>query len=70
METVGKAREIAEQLRDLQGRHLPNLFEDAATELDRLAVFETAFFSLMNIVREYARQNGEMDARLRMKHNG
>lgn len=66
METVGSAREIAEQLRSLKGRHLPNLFEDAACELDRLAVFETAFFALMNVLREYARQNGEMDARLRM----
>jgi hypothetical protein len=69
METVGKAREIADQLRALEGRHLPNLFDDAATELDRLAVFETAFFSLMNILREYARQNGELDARLRIKHH-
>lgn len=68
METVGKARETAEQLRALEGRHLPNLFEDAATELDRLAVFETAFFALMNILREYARQNGELDARLRKQH--
>ena len=69
METVGKAREIAEQLRSLEGRHLPNLFDDAATELDRLAIFETAFFALMNILREYARQNGEMDARLRSTKN-
>ena len=66
---MSKAREIAEQLRDLQGRQLPNLFADAATELDRLEAFEAAFFSLMNIVREYARQNGELDARLR-KHDG
>ena len=69
METVGKARDIAEQLRALEGRHLPNLFDEAATELDRLAVFETAFFALMNILREYARQNGELDSRLR-KHHG
>jgi hypothetical protein len=69
MESLSRAREIAEQLRALEGRHLPNLFDDAATELDRLAVFETAFFALMNILREYARQNGELDARLR-KHHG
>jgi hypothetical protein len=69
METVGRAREIAEQLRALEGRHLPNLFDEAAAELDRLAVFETAFFELMNVLREYARQNGEMDARLRMTRN-
>lgn len=67
---MSKAREIAEQLRALEGRHLPNLFEDAATELERLEAFETAFFSLMNILREYARQNGELDARLRMKNHG
>ena len=66
METVGKTREIAEQLRCLKGRREPNLFDDAAAELDRLAVFETAFFELMNVLREYARQNGELDARLRM----
>ena len=69
METVGKAREIAEQLRCLKGRREPNLFDDAAAELDRLAVFETAFFELMNVLREYARQNGEMDARLRRTKN-
>jgi len=69
MQTAGSAREIAQRLRALEGRHLPNLFEDAATELDRLAVFETAFFALMNVLREYARQNGEMDARLRMKRH-
>jgi hypothetical protein len=70
MQTVGSAREIAQRLRALEGRHLPNLFEDAATELDRLAVFETAFFALMNVLREYARQNGEMDARLRRTQDG
>ena len=70
METVGKAREIAEQLRCLRGRREPNLFDDAAAELDRLAVFETAFFQLIDVLREYARQNGEMDARLRMKTHG
>lgn len=70
MKTVGSAREIAEHLRSLKGRHLPNLFEDAASELDRLAVFETAFFALMNVLREYARQNGEMDARLRRTQDG
>jgi hypothetical protein len=70
METVGKAREIAEQLRCLKGRREPNLFDDAAAELDRLAVFETAFFQLIDVLREYARQNGEMDARLRMKTHG
>ena len=70
MEAVGSAREIAEQLRALEGRHLPNLFEDAACELDRLAVFEAAFFALMSILREYARQNGEMDARLRRTQDG
>jgi hypothetical protein len=64
MEKVSQARDIAERLRALEGPNVPNLFEDAATELDRLAVFETAFFALMNILREYARQNGEMDARL------
>jgi hypothetical protein len=69
METVGRAREIAEQLRCLKGRREPNLFDDAAAELDRLAVFETAFFELMNVLREYARQNGEMDARLRMQRH-
>ena len=70
METVGRAREIAEQLRCLRGRREPNLFDDAAAELDRLAVFETAFFQLIDVLREYARQNGEMDARLRMKTHG
>jgi hypothetical protein len=69
MESLGRAREIAEQLRCLKGRRSPNLFDDAAAELDRLAVFETAFFKLIDVLREYARQNGEMDARLRMKHH-
>ena len=70
MESLSKTREIAEQLRCLKGRREPNLFDDAAAELDRLAVFETAFFELMNVLREYARQNGELDARLRMKTHG
>jgi hypothetical protein len=69
METVGRAREIAEQLRCLKGRRSPNLFDDAAAELDRLTAFEKAFFQLMDMLREYAQQNGEMDARLRMKHH-
>jgi hypothetical protein len=69
MESLGRAREIAEQLRSLKGQRSPNLFDDAAAELDRLTVFETAFFELMNVLREYARQNGEMDARLRMQHH-
>jgi hypothetical protein len=69
MESLSRARDIAEQLRFLKGRRSPNLFDEAATELDRLAVFETAFFKLMDVLREYARQNGEMDARLRMKHH-
>jgi len=64
------ARDIARQLRALEGRQLPNLFEDAATELERLEAFETAFFALMNILSEYARKNGELDARLKMKDNG
>jgi hypothetical protein len=70
MESLGRAREIAEQLRSLKGQRSPNLFDDASAELDRLAVFETAFFELMDMLREYARQNGEMDARLRMKNHG
>jgi hypothetical protein len=69
MESLGRAREIAEQLRCLKGRREPNLFDDAAAELDRLTAFETAFFQLMDMLREYARQNGEMDSRLRMKHH-
>jgi hypothetical protein len=69
MESLSRARDIAEQLRCLKGRRSPNLFDEAATELDRLAVFETAFFELMNVLLEYARQNGEMDARLRMQRH-
>ena len=62
---MSKAREIAEELRSLAGHNVPNLFESAARELDRLTAFETAFFSMMQILQAYAAMNAELDKKLR-----
>ncbi len=60
-----KANEIAEELRSLAGHNVPNLFESAARELDRLTAFESAFFSMMKILEAYAAMNAELDKKLR-----
>ena len=65
MESLSRAGKIAEQLRCLKGRCEPNLFESAARELDRLTAFESAFFSMMKILEEYAAMNAELDKKLR-----
>jgi hypothetical protein len=62
---MSKAREIAEELRSLAGHNVPNLFESAARELDRLTAFESAFFSMMQILQAYAAMNAELDKKLR-----
>lgn len=56
---------LQERLRSLQGPSHPNLFSQAADELDRLSAFEKAFFSVLDLVRHYAKVTGEMDAMLR-----
>jgi hypothetical protein len=64
--TNHRAKSIAADLRALAGRQVPNLLEAAADELDRLSAFESAFFSMMEIVRAYAKANGELDAASRL----
>jgi len=62
-----KANKIAAQLRSLSGSQKPNLFDSAASELERLSAFELAFFSMMEIVKCYAKANGELDFKARSK---
>lgn len=62
-----QAKRLQETLRALQGPSQPNLFSQAADELDRLSAFEIAFFSLLELVRHYAKVTGEMDSALRKK---
>jgi hypothetical protein len=65
MPDTNDTRSLQEKLRSLQGSSQPNLFSQAADELDRLSAFERAFFSALALVRHYAAVTGEMDAMIR-----
>jgi hypothetical protein len=57
-----RANNLAKALRAMSGPQQGNLLKSVADELDRLSAFECAFFSMMEILRAYAKANGELDA--------